>query len=103
MILISVFAVGLTVSLVGTFTRRGATAIAGYTTMAMAVVAFPLVSAVARLVDSPLPADAALAWLAFDLLFSVVEVFIAIGLLVWIVRMRPKTVDDKTPQFPKAD
>jgi hypothetical protein len=61
--------------------------------MALAVVGFPLVSAIGRLMNSPVPADAALAWRAFDILFSAVELSLAAAGIVWIIRLNPRTVD----------
>ena len=43
--------------------------------------------------NSPLPADAALAWRVFDILFSVVELSLAAAGIVWIIRLNPKAVD----------
>jgi hypothetical protein len=43
--------------------------------------------------NSPLPADAAFAWRAFDILFSVVELSLAAAAIVWIIRLNPKKVD----------
>jgi len=92
-VLVGLFAVGVVVFILGIVTRRPITNIAGAKLMATAVVGFPLVSAITRLINSPLPADAAFAWRAFDILFSVSELLLAVAGLVWIVRLPAISVD----------
>jgi hypothetical protein len=92
--LIGLFVVGVIIFLLGLIARRPIALIAGAKVLACAVVGFPLISAIARLIYSPLPPDAALAWRAIDILVSVVELLLATAGLLWIVRMRPATVDE---------
>ena len=89
-----VFAVGVVVLLVGTATRRVVTALAGLKAMEFAVIGIPIASAIARLIRSPLPADASLAWRAVDILVSVVVLLLGAAVFVWIVRLRTATVDE---------
>jgi uncharacterized membrane protein YecN with MAPEG domain len=88
--LLGLFAVGFVLIV----TRRAITAMAGYKVMAIAVVGFPLLSAIGRLIHSPLPTDAALQWRAFDILVSVVELLLSAAAVVWIVRARSTKVDE---------
>ena len=91
---VGLFAFGVVVFLVGSVTHGVVTALAGLKAMGFAVVGIPLVSAFARLMHSPLPADAALAWRIFDILVSVIVLLLGAAVLVWIVRLRPTEVDE---------
>ena len=85
---IALFIVGVVTLIVGAARRRVTTQRVGAQLIASAVIAIPVLAAIARLMGSPLPPDTSMPMSAFDTLVSIGVIALGILVLVYVGRFR---------------